>query len=94
MTVLFKNGTANGNSPNIHTSKGGAHVVTLTGTFDGASIDIEIRSLSDPNLEWVPNKTYIAAATDSIYFLPSGYEARAVISSAGGSTDVFVEVAI
>ena len=92
MTVLFTNGTADGNSPGTHKSVGGQHVIAITGNFDGASVALQVKSPDDPNSEWVTNKTYTAAENDPVTFLPSGYEARGVISSVGASTDIFMEV--
>ena len=92
MTVLFENGTADGASPNAHRSVGGQHVITITGSFDGANVDLQIKAAGDPNAEWVTNKTYTTAEMDPVTYLPVGYEARGFINTAGASTDVFMEV--
>ncbi len=94
MTVLFQNGTANGASPNTHESKGGAHVVTVTGDLDGATVTLQIRSKADPNSEWVnvTNGSFTASDNKTVDFLPTGVEARGLISSVGASTDVFMEI--
>jgi len=94
MTVLFENGMANGNSPNTHKSKGGNHIYAATGIFNGASITLQIKSSDDPNAEWVnvTNGIFTASGNKLVEFLPLGYQARAVISGAGASTDVFVEI--
>ena len=94
MTILFVNGIADGASPFTHLSVGGAHILSATGNFDGASVNAQVRSKDDPNSEWtnVTNGLFTAADAREISILPSGYEARGLISSAGASTDVFMEV--
>lgn len=90
MTILFKNATGNGISPEIHTSTGGQHVVTISGVFDGASVDFQVKSPNDTT--WVSNKVYPVAENDPVTFLPKGYQVRGVISSAGALTDIFMEI--
>ena len=94
MTVLFENGIADGPSPGTHTSTGGNQIYTVTGVFDGASITLQLRSPNDPNMEWVslPNSVLTQAGNKLVEFAPKAYSVRAVISSAGGSTDLFAEV--
>jgi len=96
MTVFFENGVANGPNPteNNHTSRGATHVFTSTGNFDGAAVTLQIKSPSDPNGAWtdVVNAILTSASSKFVEFLPNGYEARATISSAGASTDVFAEL--
>lgn len=92
MTVLFKNGTANGASLVNYKSSGSAAEVHIVGNFDGASVNVEVRSPADPNDAWNNQKTYLEPDDDSIFYLPSGYLVRGVISSAGASTDIFLEV--
>lgn len=94
MTVLFTNGIANGASPNIHPSKGGAHIGTVTGNFNGASVAFQIKSPDDPNSEWITltNGILTGAGSKNLDFIPLGYSVRALISSAGASTDIFAEV--
>lgn len=92
MTVLFENGTADGESPNTHVSKGGQHVLTITGVFDGANVNFQVRSKEDPNAEWVTQQTYTNAEMDPVTFMPSGYEARGFINAADTNTDIFMEI--
>ena len=94
MTVLFENGIANGASPVNHNSKGAAHITTVTGAFDGASVNLQIKSPDDPNSEWVnvTNALFTAAGSKNVEYIPNGYQARGFISSVGASTDVFMEV--
>lgn len=94
MTVLFENGIANGNSPNIHTSEGGNHVFSVRGNFNGATVTVQLFNPDDPNIEWadVENGALTFASDKSIDFVPQGYQVRAVISSAGASTDIFAGV--
>lgn len=92
MTILFKNGTTNGVSPNIHESTGGQQVLAITGNFDAAAVEFQVQSPNDPNSEWVTNKTYISSSNDPITYLPHGFSVRGVISNAGASTDIFMEV--
>lgn len=94
MTVLFENGTANGPSPNTAKADGASKVFTATGNFDGASVAVQIRSTDDPNAEWVTvtNGVMSGAGHKLVEFIPSGYDIRANISSAGASTDVFAEI--
>ena len=94
MTVLFTNGDSDGPSTEIHVSKGGDHIFTVTGNFDGASVAIQLKANGDPNAEFVTqtNGVLSAAGSKSLNFIPNGYSARAFISSVGASTDVFAEV--
>lgn len=92
MTVLFVNGNADGASPNVHVSKGGQHVLTATGDFDGATVEFQVRSGDDPNSEWVSNISYTESSNDPVTFLPNGYQGRGFISNVGASTDIFMEV--
>ena len=94
MTILFENRTSNGSGSIEHTSGGGKHVFTTTGTYDGATVTIQLRSGSDPSLEWfnLTNGVLTEASSKAIDFVPAGYMVRAVIASAGGSTNLFAEV--
>lgn len=92
MTVLFTNGTANGASAENYVSRGSAAVVHITGDFDGATVNVEVRAPLDPNSEWVNQKTYSESTDDTMYYLPSGYMVRGFIADVGAGTDIFLEV--
>lgn len=97
MTVLFTNGTDDGNSPKTHESIGSIHTVQVSGVFDGASVDIQSQSNNDPgfpNGRWISHKIYTIDAADPMAWLPLGFIVRAVITEAGDDTDIFAEVRV
>lgn len=92
MTVLFKNGLANGESPTQHVSIGSIHTVQVNGNFDGASVNIQSQSNNDPNATWISQKIYTVDGVDAMSWLPLGFKIKAVITNAGSETDIFAEV--
>ena len=94
MTVLFLNGVANGVSPVVHESRGGAHVFSASGTFDGATISLQLKSKDDPNSEWVTqaNAIFTQSSNKYVELIPANFEARAIIATVGASTNLFSEI--
>jgi hypothetical protein len=94
MTILFLNGTANGVSPNVHNSTGGNHVFSVRGTFDGATCTLQLLNPDDPNAQYadVENAALTVPIDKSVEYIPNGWTARAVISGAGASTDIFAGI--
>ncbi len=94
MAVLIEDGKVNGAGPIIFTSIGAKYVVTVSGVFDGATLDIQTKSPEDPNGEgaWITNKLYTVKDMDEISFLPLYFQARAFISNAGDLTNLFAGI--
>ncbi len=67
--------------------------ITASGTFDGASVSLEIRLQEGPG-EWitVDDATFTAANIKQVFLLGEIFEIRGALASAGGSTSVSLEV--
>lgn len=94
MTILFLNGIADGPSPNEHKSTGGNHVFSVRGNFDGATCTLQLLNPDDPNAQYanVENASLTLSIDKSVEYIPNGWTARAVISGAGASTDIFAGI--
>jgi hypothetical protein len=96
-TVLFENRTTDGNSDAIALLTGGAEI-SVTGTFDGAKVTFQDTKDGADWADIIDVSTGAALevtfATNSVQLLPSagiyGKTIRAVVASAGASTDLTV----
>lgn len=86
--VLFTDRTTDGTSDayEIEAIRG---AVAVTGTFDGAEVDIEMSI--DGGTTYVSTETITAASIKIFQFIKRGL-VRAVVSSAGASTSLTVKV--
>jgi len=68
---------------------GGIGTLIATGTFDGATVSLEMKG---QHTEWVAvaDSSFTQAGTASL--LGGGFKIRGVVTSAGASTDVNLEV--
>lgn len=93
-TILFNSQTANGSSDGVSLQQTDRQYIIISGTTDGCSIQMEMRS---PNFssEWVAIDGGLFADTTGAYLLERVNDnsiIRATLSSAGASTSVNVEV--
>ena len=92
MTVLLLDATEDGPGEETHISFGGAHICTVSGVFDGASVELQMMSPRDPNDRWVFNRTYTKEENNAMFQMPIGYQARGEIKNANTLTKIFMEV--
>ena len=85
MLTLLSNQTANG-SGTAQEWSGGWSNFTVTGTFNGATVVLEMSR--DGGTTYSTVATVTAAADPPNVQLPAGVLVRATLSSAGGSTDL------
>lgn len=90
MAVLFENQSSDGNSDPVN-SVGADFTVSISGNFDGATVQIQSKS---PSGGWItPQQNGTFTAPDKIEAsMRNGEQIRAVLSSAGSTTSVTVEV--
>lgn len=85
MTIFFSEQTANGNSESA-THTGGPLTVFCDGTFDGATVKLQVRR---PGGDWQDDTDLTFTAGGHINLqLVSGVEMRGDISGVGASTSV------
>lgn len=88
-TYLFSARTTNGNSAAV-SHPGGPVMLITRGTFDGATVKIQV---SDDGTNWV-DLQYAAftAAIATLLELPIGTQIRANVSGAGAGTSLTVAI--
>jgi regulation of enolase protein 1 (concanavalin A-like superfamily) len=88
-TYLFSARTTNGNSSAV-AHPGGPALLVVRGTFDGATVKIQV---SDDGTNWV-DLQYAAftAAIATLIDLPIGTLIRANVASAGAGTSITVAI--
>lgn len=95
MDILFENQTSNDDSPIITIDQGGYKNIKATGTFDGAIITLEcdykdndFAPLTEDNIAQV----FTAPGVLNLQPFKPGMRFKAVLSVAGGSTDVTLKL--
>ena len=90
---MAKQTITNSGQPDSFSINGGLHFLSLSGTFDGATITLQFRRDSDSSFITLQddgtNKSYTATFNENVY-LPGG-DLKAVVASAGGSTNITFE---
>jgi hypothetical protein len=86
--TFFENQTTNATSEAYDITDGGIRALKATGTFDSATITIEMTFAGDSN--WAPIQSYQFTEADikKVTSLKTGLQMRAVLSTAGASTNV------
>jgi hypothetical protein len=94
MTILFLDRTFGGPSLNTHSSRGGMHIYSVRGNFDGASVTLQLLNPDDPNVQYtnVENSTVTEPIDKSVEYIPNGWTVRAVIAGAGDTTNIFASI--
>ena len=88
-TYLFSARTTNGNSSSV-SHPGGPALLVVRGTFDGATVKIQV---SDDGTNWVDLQyASFTAATAVIMDLPINTLIRANVASAGAGTSITVAI--
>jgi len=90
---MAKQTITNSGQPDFFSVNGGLHFLSVSGTFDGATITLQYRRDSDSDFITLQDdgstKSITAAINENVY-LPGG-DLKAVVASAGSSTNITFE---
>ena len=90
---MAKQTITNSGQPDAFSIDGGLHFLSVSGTFDGATITLQYRRDADSSFVTLQDagstKSITANVNENVY-LPGG-DLKAVAASAGGSTDITFE---
>ena len=97
MTILLDNVSADVSDPSeIFVSKGGSAVVNVrANNFDGATVEIQTKTIQDGLGRWatLSSGSFTAAASVKLNYLPNGTSVRAIVTGTGASSDgIFVDI--
>lgn len=89
--TFFDNQTTNATSDPYKVQDGGYRLIKATGTFDSATVTIQVDFDDD---EFAPVVAYVFTAPDikEIQPLKTGVRLRAVLANAGASTDITIKI--
>lgn len=89
--TFFENETTNATSEIYNITDGGIRALKATGTFDSATVTIEMDFVDSG---WAPIQSFQFTEPDikKVTSLKTGLRMRAVITSAGASTDITLKI--
>ena len=93
--ILLNNVSTNTTSDEINCWGGSGVIVIRATSYGTAAVNIQIKSLNDPNARWatLTNGSFTADATIPVRYLATGLAIRATVTGATtGESNIYAEI--